>query len=105
MESAVVVVVVVLAIVVGLKLMGAMWGLAWTLLVGLGVGMLARRLLPGAQPMSWLATLGYGVAGSVGGGIIAHRVLHLGFLLSFVVEVATAALLIAVVQRKQLPKP
>ena len=31
MESAVVVVVVVLAIVVGLKLMGAMWGLAWTL--------------------------------------------------------------------------
>ena len=51
--------------------------LVWLLVAGLVVGALARLVLPGADPMSWLATLGYGVAGSFIGGIIG-RMLGLG---------------------------
>ena len=43
---------------------------------GLITGALARLVLPGPDPMSWLATLGYGVGGSVLGGIIG-TILHL----------------------------
>jgi uncharacterized membrane protein YeaQ/YmgE (transglycosylase-associated protein family) len=51
--------------------------LVWLLLAGLIVGALARLVLPGPDPMSWLATLGYGVAGSFIGGILG-RMLGLG---------------------------
>jgi uncharacterized membrane protein YeaQ/YmgE (transglycosylase-associated protein family) len=51
--------------------------LVWLLIAGLIVGALARLVLPGPDPMSWLATLGYGVAGSFVGGILG-RMLGLG---------------------------
>jgi uncharacterized membrane protein YeaQ/YmgE (transglycosylase-associated protein family) len=51
--------------------------LVWLLVAGLVIGALARLVLPGPDPMSWLATLGYGVAGSFIGGILG-RMLGLG---------------------------
>ena len=41
-------------------------------LVGLSVGALARFLLPGPDPMSLPATAGYGIAGSLVGGVIGR---------------------------------
>src|SRR5688572_12935632 len=38
---------------------------------GLLIGALARLALPGPDPMSWPATLGYGLVGSVVGGLIS----------------------------------
>ena len=47
------------------------------ILFGLVVGLLARLLVPGRDPMGWLATLLLGVVGSVVGGLIAYA-LRLG---------------------------
>jgi uncharacterized membrane protein YeaQ/YmgE (transglycosylase-associated protein family) len=67
--------------------------LALGLLSGLVVGALARFLLPGPDPMSWIRTLGYGIGGSFLGGLIG-RLLKLSQGLDFVLAVACAAALI-----------
>lgn len=61
-------------------------------LIGLAIGALARWLLPGPDPMSPLATLGYGLGGSFVGGFIG-RVLGIDRF-SLVFAVGGAALLI-----------
>ncbi|MGA7270063.1 MAG: GlsB/YeaQ/YmgE family stress response membrane protein [Acidimicrobiia bacterium] len=42
----------------------------WFLIVGLVAGFLARALVPGADPMGFLATLLLGIVGSYVGGFI-----------------------------------
>jgi uncharacterized membrane protein YeaQ/YmgE (transglycosylase-associated protein family) len=42
----------------------------WFLVIGLIAGLIARALMPGKQPMGWLATLLLGVVGSFVGGFI-----------------------------------
>lgn len=37
---------------------------------GLLVGGISRYLVPGPDPMGWLATMFLGIAGSIGGGIL-----------------------------------
>ena len=66
-----------------------MFGIIWMLIVGLIVGALARLILPGRDPMGWLATSLLGIAGSVVGGLIGRvifgegrGILRPGFLLS-----------------------
>jgi uncharacterized membrane protein YeaQ/YmgE (transglycosylase-associated protein family) len=44
---------------------------------GLFVGLIARLLLPGRQPIGFLWTIALGVAGSVIGGFIATEVLNI----------------------------
>jgi uncharacterized membrane protein YeaQ/YmgE (transglycosylase-associated protein family) len=63
--------------------------LLWLLIGGLIIGALARLVLPGPDSMSWLATIGYGIAGSIIGGIVG-RMLGLGNL-GLVLGVAGAA--------------
>ena len=70
----------------------------WLLLGGLIIGALARLVLPGPDPMSWLATIGYGIAGSIVGGIVG-RMLGLGNL-GLVLGVACAAGLIWFFRRR-----
>lgn len=60
---------------------------------GLIVGGIARFLLPGPDPMSWLRTILYGIAGSFVGGMIG-RLLGIPEYLGFVLAVACAAGLI-----------
>jgi uncharacterized membrane protein YeaQ/YmgE (transglycosylase-associated protein family) len=60
---------------------------------GLIIGGLARFLLPGPDPMSWLRTILYGIGGSFTGGIIG-RLLNVPEYLGFVLSVACAAGLI-----------
>ena len=42
------------------------------LIFGLIVGLLARAIYPGRQPMGWLATAILGMVGSLVGGLIGH---------------------------------
>ena len=44
--------------------------LAW-ILFGLVVGLIARALMPGTQPMGWIGTILLGIVGSFAGGLIA----------------------------------
>jgi uncharacterized membrane protein YeaQ/YmgE (transglycosylase-associated protein family) len=45
--------------------------LGW-ILFGLIVGVIARLLVPGRDPMGWIATILLGIIGSVVGGLIAY---------------------------------
>ncbi|WP_239021752.1 GlsB/YeaQ/YmgE family stress response membrane protein [Nocardioides jishulii] len=47
------------------------WDIVGFLVFGLVVGAVARLIKPGKQDLSWLATLGLGVVGSLVGGLIA----------------------------------
>ncbi len=67
---------------------------------GLITGALARLVLPGPDPMSWLATLGYGVGGSVLGGIVG-MILHLPNQFGWILSIACAAGLIWYFRRRK----
>jgi uncharacterized membrane protein YeaQ/YmgE (transglycosylase-associated protein family) len=75
----------------------------YVLLSGLLVGALARWLLPGPDPMSWLATIGYGIAGSFLGGLVG-RAIHVTGVLSLGLSVGGAALLIWFFRRRKSTK-
>lgn len=46
----------------------------WWIIVGLIIGALARLLVPGRDPMGWVATIVLGVAGSFLGGFIGNLI-------------------------------
>ena len=69
---------------------------------GIIVGGIARFLLPGPDPMSWLRTIGYGIGGSFVGGMLG-RLLNVPESLSFVLSVACAAGLIWYFTRRNKP--
>lgn len=71
---------------------------------GLIVGALARFVLPGPDPMSWPATIGFGIAGSFVGGLVG-RLLNLPTSLGLVLSVAGAALLIWFFKRRKAAPP
>ena len=50
--------------------------IGWVVL-GLICGILARLLVPGRDPLGWIATIVLGVVGSLAGGLIAYAA-HLG---------------------------
>ena len=83
---------------------GAGMGIVVFLLIvagtGLLIGALARLALPGPDPMSWPATLGYGLVGSVLGGLVL-RLLHVPRLFDIVIAIAFAAGLIWFFRRRR----
>jgi uncharacterized membrane protein YeaQ/YmgE (transglycosylase-associated protein family) len=97
-DEAVVVLLILLGLivllVVGSLVVGLALKLLWWALIGLVIGALARLALPGKQSIGLLWTAGVGVAAALLGGIVAHA-LDLGGFLQFVVAVALAAGLIA----------
>ena len=76
--------------------------LAYCAVGGLIVGALARLVLPGPDPMSWLATLGYGIGGSLIGGILT-AVLHVPRVPGILISIACAAGLIWYFRRRRPP--
>jgi len=46
----------------------------WWLIVGLIAGALARLIMPGKDPMGWLATIVLGIIGSILGGLAASMI-------------------------------
>src|SRR4051812_24578401 len=81
--------------VVGAAVVGLVFKLFWWLLAGLVIGALARLILPGEQPIGLLATGLFGIAGSLLGGLLADRVLHVGSLVQLLVSIGVAAVLVA----------
>src|SRR5687768_16738913 len=84
----------ILLVVLGWLVVGLALKLIWWALVGLVIGALARLALTGKQSIGLLWTIGAGVAAALLGGIVAHA-LDLGGFLQFVLAVAFAAGLIA----------
>jgi uncharacterized membrane protein YeaQ/YmgE (transglycosylase-associated protein family) len=71
---------------------------------GLIIGALARLVLPGPDPMSWVATLGYGIGGSLIGGLVS-MVLHVPETFGWILAVACAAGLIWYFRRRKTGAP
>jgi len=44
-------------------------GIAYTILIGFVVGVIARFIYPGAQPMNWVWTILLGVGGAIAAGL------------------------------------
>ena len=77
---------------------------------GLVVGLLARAIRPGRQPIGCWWTILLGVAGSLLGGFIATQLLDIGDkdsfdLGSFLIAVATSAILLAIWERVERALP
>ncbi len=72
----------------------------WTVL-GLGVGVAAKLLIPGSEAMGWIRTILLGLAGSFLGNFLAPRLFHWPTYTSFswqgiVIGIAGAAILVVV---------
>lgn len=88
---------VLVILFVVLPLIGmALWALLTTIVVGLIVGGLGRLVVPGAQPIGFLATVGAGLCGSILGGFFGQHVFHIGWFGTLLLEIAIAAALVAV---------
>jgi uncharacterized membrane protein YeaQ/YmgE (transglycosylase-associated protein family) len=61
---------------------------------GLIVGALARLALPGRDDMSYLKTIGYGLAGSLLGGLVSNGLGVKSVIVSLIIAIAVAAGLI-----------
>jgi uncharacterized membrane protein YeaQ/YmgE (transglycosylase-associated protein family) len=68
--------------------------------IGLLTGALARLVLPGPDPMSWPATLGFGLVGSLVGGLVS-RLVRVPPLTDLAIAIACAALLIWFFRRRR----
>jgi uncharacterized membrane protein YeaQ/YmgE (transglycosylase-associated protein family) len=53
-------------------------GIISLIVVGLIAGLIARAIMPGADPMGWIATIILGIVGSFVGGFLASTVLGRG---------------------------
>ena len=72
----------------------AIWWIISTAVVGLIVGALGRLIVPGRNPIGFLATIGCGLAGALIGGAIGHAIG--GRFVTILVEVGVAAAAVAV---------
>jgi len=97
------VVLLIAALFVGVLVLKLTWFLLGSLVVGLFIGVIARAVLPGRQDVGWLRTLGAGLGGSMGGGLLASA-LHLGGLMSFGLSVAVAVALVAWLTGPKAPR-
>lgn len=76
-----------------------------TLLTGLIIGALGRLVVPGMQPIGFVATFACGVVGALLGRAIGHKALHVGGFATLLIEIGVAAVVVAVwsaVDRRQL---
>lgn len=73
----------------------ALWAIISTVIVGLVLGALGRLVVPGTQPIGFLATVGTGLCGSIVGGFLGQHVLHVHWFGTLLLEIAIAAVLVA----------
>ena len=75
-------------------------GFIFLLIAGAVIGVVARLLLPGRQPIGMILTVVLGIAGALAGGALAELILD-NWVVNFILGVAVAALLIAAVAKAQ----
>jgi uncharacterized membrane protein YeaQ/YmgE (transglycosylase-associated protein family) len=68
---------------------------------GLVTGALARLSLPGPDPMSLMATIALGIAGSIAGGLIVYAITEDSYGAGLPVSVACSSLILYVVRRRR----
>ncbi len=73
----------------------ALWAIISTVIVGLVIGALGRLVVPGTQPIGFLATVGTGLCGSIVGGFVGQHLLHVHWFGTLLLEIAIAAALVA----------
>jgi uncharacterized membrane protein YeaQ/YmgE (transglycosylase-associated protein family) len=73
----------------------AAWALISAAVTGLVLGALARLVVPGTRGLGILPTILLGLVGSIVGGFIGNHVLHVGGLLTVLLEVGVAAVAVA----------
>ena len=85
----------------------ALWAFLSTVAVGLIIGGLGRLVVPGVQPIGFLATVGAGLCGSIIGGFVGQHVLHVGWFGTMLLEVAIAAVAVSLWARqaRRIPVP
>ena len=91
--------IVIVLLLVGGAILGLALKLLWFVLVGLLIGAIARLFLPGRQEIGYLATTLAGIAGSLLGAIIAD-ILDTGGVVQFLIAIACAAGVVAIVERR-----
>ena len=72
----------------------ALWWLITTAIVGLIIGGLGRLIVPGHNPIGFLATVSCGLIGALVGGAIGHAIG--GRFITILVEIGVAAASVAV---------
>jgi uncharacterized membrane protein YeaQ/YmgE (transglycosylase-associated protein family) len=81
---------------IALPLIGiAAWALISAAVTGLIIGALARLVVPGTRGLGILPTILLGLVGSIVGGFIGNHLLHVGGLVTVILEVAVAAVAVA----------
>ncbi len=71
---------------------------------GLVIGILARLLKPGADPMGWIMTILLGIVGAVIGGWASAN-FELGTVMTWVAAIASAIVLLFVFEMLRRKKP
>lgn len=79
----------------------AAWALISVGIVGILIGGAARLALPGRQNIGILGTVLLGWIGSIVGSFLGFRIIHVGRILTILLEIAVAAVLIALVARSR----
>jgi uncharacterized membrane protein YeaQ/YmgE (transglycosylase-associated protein family) len=82
-------------------------GILGYILGGLVIGVLARLLKPGADPMGWIMTILLGVVGAVIGGWLAGILGITSTLMMWVIAILAAIVLLFVYEmvRRKKPRP
>ncbi len=88
------------ALFVVLPLIGAALNVLWALVLGLVLGLLARAIAPGSGRMGLLTTTVAGVAGGLGGAVVA-RALDVGEFGRFLLQVLAAVGLVVVLRARK----
>lgn len=71
-----------------------MGGILYTILIGAVIGVLARFLKPGADPMGWILTILLGMVGAWVGGYVSGALGIGNRYLAFAVSIACAIVLL-----------
>jgi uncharacterized membrane protein YeaQ/YmgE (transglycosylase-associated protein family) len=76
--------------------MGLIALVLWAIVVGAIIGALGRLVVPGRNPIGIGLTILLGVVGAIVGSLIG-RAIHVGIVITFVLEVLVAAVLVYLV--------
>lgn len=71
-----------------------MTGILYTIIIGAVIGIIARLIKPGADPMGWILTILLGIAGAWIGSYIAPMLGLSGGMTGFIVSIVCAIALL-----------
>lgn len=78
-----------------------MGGILWTIIGGAVIGALARMLKPGADPMGWILTILFGIAGAYVGSLIFPTSGFLKFIVAIVAAIVLLFVYDAIFKKKR----